>query len=113
MGSARARAALDQTTHEKRGGFVHIGSGIHDRRRIRLLISLFVLVLVVIYASIWGLYRMALGDAREHLIRIAQTQARSAEAIGLEIVAASMKDHFEAIDIIDMRFENDLMKYLD
>lgn len=33
--------------------------------------------------------------------------------IGLEIVAASVKDLFNSIDIIDMRFEDDLMKYLE
>jgi radical SAM superfamily enzyme YgiQ (UPF0313 family) len=33
--------------------------------------------------------------------------------IGLEIVAASVKDLFNSIDIIDMRFEDDFMKYLE
>ena len=33
--------------------------------------------------------------------------------IGLEIVAASVKDLFGRIDIIDMRFEDDLTQYLD
>ena len=66
---------------------MHIGSGTYDRRRIRLFISIFVLVLAVIYGSIWGFYRIALGDAREHLIKIAQTRAELTETIGLESVA--------------------------
>jgi hypothetical protein len=33
--------------------------------------------------------------------------------IGLEIVAASVKDIFSSIDIVDMRFENDLIKHLE
>jgi len=36
---------------------------------------------------IWSLYLVALADTREHLVKIAEIQTESAEAIGLENVA--------------------------
>jgi diguanylate cyclase (GGDEF)-like protein/PAS domain S-box-containing protein len=66
---------------------VHKGSGMLSRRRILLTVAAFALLLAAIYIAIWGFYHIALGDAREHMTRIAQARAEFAETIGLESVA--------------------------